>query len=141
MGILTVLLYVVEVAVCLLLVGIILLQRGSKDGGGAAGLSMGGGMGEAVFGGQVGNVLTKGTIVLGVIFLVNTLTLAILSAGKSGSIMEGSSTRTQAAAPVEMPAAMPIEDAAPVAMPAAPAAPVAPAPVAAPAAPVAAPVE
>jgi len=88
MNILYYVLCVVEVLVCLLLIGVILLQRG-KDGG-AAGLSMGGGMGEAIFGAQMGNVLTRVTVILGFIFLTNTLVLAILSARKDGrSLMEG----------------------------------------------------
>jgi preprotein translocase subunit SecG len=88
MNILYYVLCVVEVLVCLLLIGVILLQRG-KDGG-AAGLSMGGGMGEAIFGAQMGNVLTRLTVILGFIFLTNTLVLAILSARKDGrSLMEG----------------------------------------------------
>jgi preprotein translocase subunit SecG len=88
MNILYYVLCVVEVLVCLLLIGVILLQRG-KDGG-AAGLSMGGGMGEAIFGAQMGNVLTRVTVILGFIFLTNTLVLAILSARQDGrSLMEG----------------------------------------------------
>jgi len=88
MNILYYVLCVVEVLVCLLLIGVILLQRG-KDGG-SPGLSMGGGMGEAIFGAQMGNVLTRVTVILGFIFLTNTLVLAILSARQDGrSLMEG----------------------------------------------------
>ena len=126
MNILYYVLCVVEVLVCLLLIGVILLQRG-KDGG-AAGLSMGGGMGEAIFGAQMGNVLTRVTVILGFIFLTNTLVLAILSARKDGrSLMEGavrpatpaaaslpgdfsgapSSATTPASTPAEPPASTP----------------------------------
>ena len=52
-------LYFVEVVVCFLLGGVILLQK-PKDGG--MGGIIGGGMGEALFGAQMGNVLTKTTI-------------------------------------------------------------------------------
>jgi preprotein translocase subunit SecG len=125
MNILYYVLCVVEVLVCLLLIGVILLQRG-KDGG-AAGLSMGGGMGEAIFGAQMGNVLTRVTVILGFIFLTNTLVLAILSARKDGrSLMEGAvRPATPAAAslpgdfsgapsstPAETPASTPAETAA-----------------------------
>ena len=121
MNILYYVLCVVEVLVCLLLIGVILLQRG-KDGG-APGLSMGGGMGEAIFGAQMGNVLTRITVILGFIFLTNTLVLAILSARKDGrSLMEGavrpatpaaalpgdfSGVPSSATTPVETPAPAP----------------------------------
>jgi preprotein translocase subunit SecG len=123
MNILYYVLCVVEVLVCLLLIGVILLQRG-KDGG-AAGLSMGGGMGEAIFGAQMGNVLTRVTVILGFIFLTNTLVLAVLSARKdSRSLMDGTvrpappaatlpSDFSGAANPEAMPVAIPAETPAP----------------------------
>ena len=80
-------LYVLEVMVCLLLAGVILLQK-PKDGGLNTALS--GGMGEAFFGAQMGNVLTKTTIILGTVFLMNTLLLSRLTSHSSGgSVMEG----------------------------------------------------
>ena len=91
-------LYVLEVVVCFLLGGVILLQK-PKEGG--LGVSFGGGMGEALFGAQMGNVLTRATVILGFIFLANTLVLSILSARKEGrSLMEGVS---QPAAPAALP--------------------------------------
>ena len=80
-------LYVVEVLVCFLLAGVIMLQK-PKDGG--LNTAIAGGMGEAFFGAQVGNVLVKTTITLGTIFLVNTLLLSCLTShGRSGSVMDG----------------------------------------------------
>lgn len=79
-------LYVIEIIVCFLLGGIILLQK-PKDGG--LGVSFGGGMGESLFGAQMGNVLTKGTVILAIIFLLNTLILSRLTSGSGKSIMEG----------------------------------------------------
>jgi len=80
-------LYVLEVIVCFLLGGIILLQK-PKDGGLNA--MLGGGMGEALFGAQVGNVLVKATIVLGTIFLLNTLVLSRLTSHVgTTSMMDG----------------------------------------------------
>jgi preprotein translocase subunit SecG len=118
MNILYYVLCVVEVLVCLLLIGVILLQRG-KDGG-AAGLSMGGGMGEAIFGAQMGNVLTRVTVILGFIFLTNTFVLAILSARQSGrSLMDGA-VRPPPPAAAALPgdlSGMPTPVAAPVAAP------------------------
>ncbi len=77
MGIFIGFLRVVEVLVCLLLVGVILLQRNKGQG---AGVSFGGGSSEAVFGAQAGDVLTRTTVILGIVFLVNTLVLSILIA-------------------------------------------------------------
>ncbi|MGN1359275.1 MAG: preprotein translocase subunit SecG [Kiritimatiellia bacterium] len=86
-SILTVCLYVIEVLVAILLGIVVMLQKG-KDGG-AAGITMGGGMGEAVFGAQVGNVLTKATVVLGIVFLLNTLVLSIVSMKSNASVVAG----------------------------------------------------
>lgn len=74
------LMIIVELLVCLLLTLIILVQP-SKSGGGLGGAAFGGGgMGEQLFGARAGNVLTKGTILFGIIFLVNTLGLAAVVA-------------------------------------------------------------
>ena len=118
MNVLYVILWVVEVMVCLLLIGVILMQR--SKGEGAVGLSFGGGMGEALFGAQMGNVLTRATVILGFIFLANTLVLSILSARKEGrSLMEGVS---QPAAPAALPSDFGGMPAPETPMPAAPAA-------------------
>ena len=82
-------LYVIEIIVCFLLAGVILLQK-PKEGG--LGVSFGGGMGEALFGAQMGNVLTKATVILGALFLLNTLILSRLTSHGSTSVMEGVKT-------------------------------------------------
>ena len=155
MSILIGFLYVVEVVVCLLLAGIVMLQK-PKEGG--LGGVIGGGMAEAAFGADAGNVLIKGTIILGTIFLLNTLALArFTSTVHAKSVMNDVETSapaqqapqmpvpqmpeapaTDAKAPV-LPAAAPALPAAAPALPATPAAPAAPAPAApkAPAAPTA----
>lgn len=108
MSILIGLLYVIEVVVCLLLAGIVLLQK-PKEGG--LGGVIGGGMAEAAFGADAGNVLIKGTIILGAIFLLNTLALArFTSTVNSKSVMSGvEAPSAQQQAPAmpapEMPAA------------------------------------
>ncbi len=80
-------LYVVEVVTCLLLAMAVMLQKPKEGGLGGA---IGGGMGEAVFGADAGNVLIKTTVVLGAVFLLNTLVLARLtSTAHSKSIMAG----------------------------------------------------
>jgi preprotein translocase subunit SecG len=78
MGILRSLLIIIEVLSSFLLVAVILIQKTKSEG---LGLAFGSGMGETLFGSRAGNVLTKATIGLAVIFLGNTLLLAILSAG------------------------------------------------------------
>jgi preprotein translocase subunit SecG len=82
-------LYVIEIIVSFLLGGIILLQK-PKDGG--LGVSFGGGMGESLFGAQMGNVLTKGTIILATIFLLNTVVLSRLTSSSGKSVMKGVSS-------------------------------------------------
>ena len=125
MNILISLLYVIEVVTCLLLVLVVMLQK-PKEGG--LGGVIGGGMGEAVFGADAGNVLIKVTIWLGAIFLVNTLALARLT-----STIHTKSLMANEAAPVQQPV-MPEMPAMPEApAPAAAPAPKAPAPAAAPA--------
>ena len=153
MSILIGFLYVVEVVVCLLLALVVMLQKPKE--GGLGGLA--GGMGEAVFGANAGNVLIKVTAWLGAIFLINTLVLARFTSKSdphAGSVMAGEQAPVQKEAvpqplsldpeaikqtpvPAAAPAAQPP---APVAKPAAPAAPAKPAAVPAkPAAPAAAP--
>ncbi len=68
----------VEVIISVLLVGIILIQKAK---GGGLGLAFGGGGGnDSLFGSRAGNVLTKGTVILAILFMLNTVGLAILSA-------------------------------------------------------------
>lgn len=106
MSILTGILQFVLVIVCIMLVGVILLQRNKGAG---AGVTFGGG--EAVFGADMGNVLTRSTIVLGVLFLSITIALSIINAhirtAGTGSVTDG----------VAKPAAqtLPAPEAAPVA--------------------------
>lgn len=76
---LIVLLLVIEVVCCLLLIGVILLQKSKGEG---LGLAFGAGMGESLFGSRAGNVLTRATVVLSIVFLLNTLALALLFSGR-----------------------------------------------------------
>ena len=126
MSILIGFLYVIEVVVCLLLAGVVLLQK-PKEGG--LGGVIGGGMAEAAFGADAGNVLIKATAILGAIFLLNTLALARFT-----STVNTKSVMSSVEAPAQQAPAMPAPEmpAAPVApaAPATPAAPVAPAPAA-----------
>lgn len=121
MSILIGFLYVIEVVVCLLLAGVVLLQK-PKEGG--LGGVIGGGMAEAAFGADAGNVLIKATVVLGAVFLLNTLALArFTSTVNTKSVMSS----VEAPAPVQQAPAMPAPE---MPAPAAPVAPAAPAPAA-----------
>lgn len=72
----------IEIISALLLIGIILLQK-TKDEG--LGLAFGAGVGETLFGSRAGNVLTKITVTLAGIFLLNTLAIGYIAAGRVGS--------------------------------------------------------
>jgi preprotein translocase subunit SecG len=72
MGILRILLVVIEIVASLLLIGVILLQKSKSEG---LGLAFGSGMGETLFGSRAGNVLTKITVTLSLVFLANTALL------------------------------------------------------------------
>ncbi len=77
MTVLKVLLTIVEVLSSFLLLVVILIQRSKNQ---SMGLSIGAGMGEALFGAQMGNVLTKATVVLAAIFMATTTGLAYIGA-------------------------------------------------------------
>ncbi len=96
----TIIMYVlltVEVLIGLLLIGVVLLQR-SKDQG--LGLAFGSGMGESLFGARTSNVMLKITIVLAVVFFVNTMLLARLFSAKPGSNLVVNLPEAPSAAPV-----------------------------------------
>jgi len=84
LGFLKFLMYSVEIVTAILLVGMILIQK-SKDEG--LGVAFGAQMGESLFGSRTGNVLTRITVILAGVFLVNTLILGIVvtKSGKNGS--------------------------------------------------------
>ena len=69
------LLLVIHVAVALLMVLVILMQRPKQEGLGAA---FGGGMTDQMFGARTTNVLQKTTVYLGSLFFILTIALAIL---------------------------------------------------------------
>jgi preprotein translocase subunit SecG len=81
------LLLVVFVIVCLLMALLILMQRPKQEGLGAA---FGGGVTDQVFGARTTNVLQRGTVYLGSLFFVLSLTLSILIAKqtKQKSLLE-----------------------------------------------------
>jgi len=128
------LLLVIHVAICLLMVLVVLMQRPRSEGLGAA---FGGGMTDNIFGAQTTHVLQKFTVYLGIGFFALTLLLAILfSKATAGStllereLLSGADSTAPAAvesptpvatsepaAPVEptpsVPSTVPVEAAAP----------------------------
>ena len=88
---------VIEVLSCLLLIGLVLLQKSKSEG---LGLAFGAGAGESLFGARAGNVLSRATVILGIVFLANSLLLGVLFAQKGKTLME------QAPATASQPAAM-----------------------------------
>ena len=116
---------ILHVLVCLALVLVVLIQAGK---GADIGASFGGGGSQTVFGSRgAGTFLSKLTTVAGVLFMLTSLGLAILSShGLKSSVVEGTPARKEMPAmPGGMPGGMP---AAP-GQPAAPAGQPAPAPV------------
>lgn len=65
----------INILTCILLTLLVLMQKPRSEGLGAA---FGGNFTESIFGAQTSDVLTKATIWLGGIFMVLTLTLALL---------------------------------------------------------------
>ena len=110
MDVIRTLLIILEAACSLALIGLILLQKSKSEG---LGLAFGGGGNDSLLGARAGNVLTKATVGIGILFLVNTLILGMLFAGNSDqSLMDSADISTA-----------PLEQSAPV-MPEIPIAPV-----------------
>jgi preprotein translocase subunit SecG len=84
MGVLNVLLLVLFVIVAVLLILIVLVQNEEGD---SLGGIFAGGSGSA-FGSRSGNVLTRTTSILGAIFLVLSLSLALINRTPSGAGVE-----------------------------------------------------
>ena len=76
---------VIEVICCLLLIGLILLQRSKSEG---LGLAFGASTGESLFGARAGNVLSKATVILGITFMASTLILGMLYVHKEKPLID-----------------------------------------------------
>lgn len=73
----------IHLIACFLLIVVVLMQ--SSKGGGLPG-ALGGGGGQTLFGGrEAATFLSKATTYLAVIFMITSLSLAFLSAGRGGS--------------------------------------------------------
>jgi len=99
-----------EVIISLLLVAIILIQKTKSEG---LGLAFGSGMGETLFGSRAGNVLTKLTVILCIVFLVNTLFLSLTFTRSRGTSLMGAAA--QSAMPVRAGGGAPQRSAQPAA--------------------------
>jgi preprotein translocase subunit SecG len=106
----------VHVIVCALLILVVLLQS-AKGGGLAAGSAFGGGAESTMFGARgAATMLSKATTIFGGLFMVTSLTLTLLGAGRSTqqprSIVTEEAQRapigapTQTAPPGELPSPM-----------------------------------
>ncbi|MEG3638871.1 preprotein translocase subunit SecG [Magnetococcus sp. PR-3] len=85
----TLLITVLHVMACFILIGVVLLQKGSGTDMGAA---FGGGSSQSVFGASGGgSFMGKFTAGVGTVFMLTSLTLAFIttSDGGSSSVMEG----------------------------------------------------
>lgn len=97
MNVLSIVLLVFFVIIAILLILLVLVQN--EEGDSMGGIFAGGG--GSAFGSRAGNVLTKTTTVLGTLFLVLSLVLALLSRGpaaSSGVEAEGFKLNPEAAA-------------------------------------------
>lgn len=110
MSILIYILMAFHVLVCLLMVGVVLMQRPKNEGLGAA---FGGGMTENIFGAQTTHVLQKFTVWLGIVFFALTLVLAILYAKRGTG--ETTIQKELLSQPVPAASATPEPEAAPAA--------------------------
>lgn len=99
MAVIRTLLIILEAACSLALIGLILLQKSKSQGLGAA---FGGGGNDSLLGARAGNVLTRATVVIGIVFLVNTMILGLLFAGSADrSLMDSVQAPPASAAPIE----------------------------------------
>jgi preprotein translocase subunit SecG len=90
----------VYVLACMLLLLVVLLQQGK---GGDMASAFGGGGSQTAFGARAGaSVLTRATTVLGVVFMLGALLLAIIGQRGPGSLLSGTPS-----APASAPAPAP----------------------------------
>ena len=102
---LSVLLTALYVVVCLLLLVVVLMQQGK---GGDIAAAFGGSGSQTAFGARAGaSVLTRATTVLGALFMVGAMTLAILGQRDTSSVLSGvEGPGLQPPAPVSVPTAI-----------------------------------
>ena len=99
---LSILLTIVYVAICMLLVVVVLMQQGK---GGDIAAAFGGSGSQTAFGARTGaSVLTRATTVMGALFMVGAMTLAIMGQRDTSSVLSGvDGPGLQPLAPVTLP--------------------------------------
>lgn len=100
MEVVKVILYVVEVVVCLLLGLVVMIQKPKEGGLGGA---FGGGSLEASLGADAGNILVKATAILGTILVLNTIVLARIASAPQ-SVVEPAAVEAPAETAPAVPA-------------------------------------
>ncbi len=91
---------IIHILVCILLVLIVLLQRGKGASMGAAF----GGSSQTIFGSSgPGTFLGKITTVVALVFMITSLYLAYFSASKGRSVMDSAPTAAEQSAPQPQP--------------------------------------
>ena len=122
----TILLVIIHIIVSLLLIGVVLIQRGKGSEMGAA---FGGASSQTVFGSRgPGNFLSKLTTIAAVIFIITSFSLAFVGSDRGGSSVIPEQTDVPASPQTQAPLTLP-ETAAPSpeapanSVPASPAAP------------------
>ena len=84
---LSILLTALYAVVCALLIAVVLMQQGK---GGDIAAAFGGSGSQTAFGARAGaTVLTRATTVLGVLFVVGSMALAIMGQRRTGSVLSG----------------------------------------------------
>src|SRR5271170_1582469 len=111
MNVLLGLMTLVLIFTSIILILLVLMQKAKSDGG--MGAAMGGGMAEATFGAETGNVLSGATIKAAVVFFVLSFGLYLgriyqgkhaASSGPSLPVIAGSAVPAPALAPVKVAA-------------------------------------
>lgn len=106
----TILLVIIHIIVSLLLIGVVLIQRGKGSEMGAA---FGGASSQTVFGSRgPGNFLSKLTTIAAVIFIITSFALAFVGSDRGGSSVIPEQTDVPASPQTQSPLALP-EPAAP----------------------------
>jgi preprotein translocase subunit SecG len=105
----TTVLLIIHLFVTLALIGVVLIQRSE---GGGLGIGSSQGMGSFMSGRGTANLLTRTTAILATVFMLLSLTLALMNRGTTGigrSLLEGSPPAStpagQPPAPAPLPAA------------------------------------
>lgn len=92
MSVISIILLVAFIIICILLIGIVLIQN--EEGGGLGGLF--GGSNSTAFGSRSANVLTKTTYVLVTLFFLSSLGLGLLNKTPSIGSLDEAAQKAQA---------------------------------------------